>query len=149
VTLLADVGRNYAELRGAQQQLEILGRTVRSQRDTLDLARARFDAGLGTALDVERAEGLLDTTSSRLPELQQTVRRVIYRMSVLLGQQPASLAAELEPTAALPAQPPDVPSLLPSELLARRPDLRRAEREVATATARIGVARADLFPRFS
>src|SRR5262249_32330743 len=73
----------------------------------------------------------------------------IYRMSVLLGQQPASLAAELEPTAALPAQPPDVPSLLPSELLARRPDLRRAEREVAAATARIGVARADLFPRFS
>jgi NodT family efflux transporter outer membrane factor (OMF) lipoprotein len=149
VTLLADVARNYAELRGAQQQLEILGRTLESQRDTRNLARARFDAGLGTALDVERAEGLLDTTSSQMPELQQTVRQAIYRIGVLLGQQPTALTSELEPAAPLPSQPPEVPSLLPSELLARRPDLRRAEREVAAATARVGVARSDLFPRFS
>jgi NodT family efflux transporter outer membrane factor (OMF) lipoprotein len=149
VTLLADVGRNYAELRGAQEQLVILGRTLQSQRDTLDIARARFDAGLGTAFDVERAEGLFDTTSSRTPELAKTVRQAIYRMGVLLGQQPTALTAELEPAAALPPQPPEVPVLLPSDLLARRPDLRRAERDVAAATARVGVARSDLFPRFS
>ena len=149
VTLLGDVARTYAELRGTQRQLEILDATVRSQQDTLDLAKARFDAGLGTALDVERAEGLLDATTSRQPELERLTRRSIYRLGVLLGKEPAELVAALEPPKALPPQPPELPVALPSELLSRRPDLRRAEREVATATARIGVARADLFPRFS
>jgi multidrug efflux system outer membrane protein len=149
VTLLGDVARTYAELRGTQRQLEILDATVRSQQDTLDLAKARFDAGLGTALDVERADGLLDATTSRQPELERVARRSVYRISVLLGQEPAKLVSALERPKALPPQPPEVPVALPSELLSRRPDLRRAEREVAAATARIGVARADLFPRFS
>jgi NodT family efflux transporter outer membrane factor (OMF) lipoprotein len=149
VRLVADVARNYAEVRGAQAQLAILSRTLQSERDARDLAQARFDAGLGTALDVERAEGLLDSTTSRMPDLERSVRRATYRIGVLLGEQPAALTAELEEPGALPAQPPDVPALLPSELLARRPDLRRAEREVAAATARVGVARSDLFPRFS
>ncbi len=149
VTLVADVARNYAELRGTQRQLEILDATVRSQQDTLDLAKARFDAGLGTALDVDRAEGLLHATMSRQPELERVVRHSIYRLGVLLGREPAALASVLETQKALPPQPPELPGALPSELLSRRPDLRRAEREVAAATARIGVARADLFPRFS
>jgi NodT family efflux transporter outer membrane factor (OMF) lipoprotein len=149
VTLLADVARNYAELRGAQCQIEILDATVRSQQDTLDLAKARFDAGLGTALDVERAEGLLEATRSRGPELQRLAKRAIYRLDVLLGQEPGTLASTLETPRALPPQPPDLPDVLPSELLSRRPDLRRAERDVAAATARLGVARSELFPRFS
>jgi NodT family efflux transporter outer membrane factor (OMF) lipoprotein len=149
VTLVADVARNYAEIRGAQQQLAILDRTLESQRDSHDLARARFDAGLGAALDVERAEGQFDATSSRRPDLERTVRQGTYRIGLLLGQQPTALGTELEPPAALPPQPPEIPLWLPSELLARRPDLRRAERDVAAATARIGVARSDLFPRFS
>jgi len=148
VTLLADVARNYAELRGAQRQLDILGATVESQRESLAIAKARFEAGLGTALDVERADGLLDTTMSRQPELERTAKHAIYRLGVLIGQEPASLAAMLEPPRPIPPQPP-LPVTLPSELLSRRPDLRRAERDVAAATARIGVARADLFPRFS
>jgi NodT family efflux transporter outer membrane factor (OMF) lipoprotein len=149
VTLAADVARSYAELRGAQRQLEILDATVRSQRETLDLARARFDAGLGTALDVDRAEGLLDTTLSRQPELDRLMRRALYRLDVLLGQEPGALAATFETPTPLPPQPPELPGVLPSELLSRRPDLRRAEREVAAATARLGVARSELFPRFS
>jgi NodT family efflux transporter outer membrane factor (OMF) lipoprotein len=149
VTLLADVARNYAELRGTQRQLEILDATVQSQRDTLDLAQARFDAGLGTALDVDRAEGLLDTTRSREPELERLARHSVYRLGVLLGTQPATLVSALETPRAIPPQAPAPPDALPSELLSRRPDLRRAEREVAVATARIGVARSDLFPRFS
>jgi NodT family efflux transporter outer membrane factor (OMF) lipoprotein len=149
VTLLADVARNYAELRGSQRQLEILDATVRSQQDTLDLAKARFDAGLGAGLDVERAAGLLETTKSRRPELERQTLRAIYRLDVLLGQEPGGLASALETPAPLPPQPPDLPALLPSELLGRRPDLRRAEREVAAATARVGVARSELFPRFS
>jgi NodT family efflux transporter outer membrane factor (OMF) lipoprotein len=149
VTLLADVARNYAELRGTQGQIEILDATVRSQRDTLDLAKARFDAGLGTALDVERAEGLLEATRSRGPELQRLAKRAIYRLDVLLGHDSGMLASVLEIPKALPRQPPELPDVLPSELLSRRPDLRRAERDVAAATARIGVARSELFPRFS
>lgn len=149
VTLLADVARNYVELRGTQRQIEILDATVRSQRDTLDLAKARFDAGLGSALDVERAEGLLEATRSRRPELERLARRAMYRLDVLVGQEPGTLASALETPRALPPQPPDLPDVLPSELLSRRPDLRRAERDVAAATARLGVARSELFPRFS
>jgi NodT family efflux transporter outer membrane factor (OMF) lipoprotein len=149
VTLLAEVARNYAELRGTERQLEILDATIRSQEDTFDLAKARFDGGLGTALDVERADGLVEATRSRGPELQRQATRAIYRLDVLLGQEPGTLASALEPPKALPSQPPDLPSLVASELLSRRPDLRRAERELAAATARVGVARSDLFPRFS
>ena len=149
VTLLGEVARNYAELRGAQRQLDILDATLRSLRDTRDIAKARFDAGLGTALDIERVEGLLNATTSRQPELERSTKHAIYRLAVLLGQQPAALVPVLGVPRGMPAPPPDVPAALPSDLLSRRPDLRRAEREVATATARIGVATADLFPRFS
>ena len=149
VTLIADVARNYAELRGTQRQLEILEATVRSQQDTLDLAKTRFDAGLGAALDVERAAGLLEATKSHQPELEREAMRAIYRLDVLVGEQPGGLVPTLETPSPLSPQSPELPGLLPSELLARRPDLRRAEREVAAATARVGVARSELFPRFS
>src|SRR5207245_2343594 len=105
----------------------ILDATVQSLRDTRDLAKARFDAGLGTALDTERAEGLVQTTASRRPELERIVKRTIYRLGVLIGHQPATLTAMLEPPTPIPARPPAVPNTLPSELLLRRPDLRRAE----------------------
>ncbi len=149
VTLLADVGRNYLELRGTQQQIRILEETLASQQDTLDIAKARFDAGLGTELDVARAEGLLQANGAERPVLERQARQAIYRISVLLGKHPSALAGELEPPADIPPVPPEIPLALPSELLSRRPDLKRAERELAAATARIGVARADLFPRFS
>jgi multidrug efflux system outer membrane protein len=149
VTLLADVARNYSEIRGIQHQIEILDDTVRSQQDTLDIARARFDAGLGTALDVDRAEGLLEATRSRRPVLEREVKRAMYRIDVLVGRQPGTGAATRDAAQPLPAQPPTLPETLPSELLSRRPDLRRAERDVAASTARLRVARADLFPRFA
>jgi NodT family efflux transporter outer membrane factor (OMF) lipoprotein len=149
VTLLADVARSYVELRGAQAQLEILEKTVRSEADTLGLARARFEAGLATDLDVARAEGLLRATEAERPVLGRRARQAVYRLGVLLGKEPGTLAAELEVPGAIPPVPPEIPLSLPSELLSRRPDLRRAERELAAATARVGVARADLFPRFS
>jgi multidrug efflux system outer membrane protein len=149
VTLLADVARSYVELRGAQAQLQILEKTLGSEADTLGLAKARFEAGLGTDLDVARAEGLLRATEAERPLLQRLAKQAVYRLGVLLGREPGALAAELEIPGAIPPVPPEVPLTLPSELLSRRPDLRRAERELAAATARVGVARADLFPRFS
>ena len=149
VTLLADVARNYAELRGTQRQIEILDATVQSQQSTLDLAKVRFDAGLGTALDVARADGLLEATKSRRPELERQVKRAIYRLDVLTGREPGTAASALDTSKALPPQPPSLPDILPSELLSRRPDLRRAERDVAATAARLRVARSELFPRFS
>ncbi len=149
VTVIAEVARNYVELRSAQRRLEILEATLRSQRETLDLVRARFDAGLGNDLDVTRAESLLHATESERPPLEQLARRTVHALRVLLGGDPGSLTSTLETPRSIPAAAPEVPSILPSELLSRRPDLRRAERELAAATARIGVARADLFPRFS
>ena len=149
VTLLADVARNYVELRAAQRQLQILEQALRSEGDTLELAKARLEGGLGTELDVARAEGLLAANTAQRPTLERFAREAVHRLGVLLGKDPGALASELETPGHLPTAPPEVPLTLPSELLSRRPDLRRAERELAAATARIGVARADLFPRFS
>ena len=149
VTLLADVARSYVELRGVQRQAAILDETIQSQQDTLSLVRARFNAGLATDLDVARAEGLLAGSVSQQPVLGRLAGEAIHRISVLLGKDPEALTGELETRGAIPPAPPEVPATLPSELLSRRPDLRRAERELAAATARTGVARADLFPRFA
>lgn len=149
VTVVADVARNYVELRGTQRRLEILEATLASQRDSRDLARARFDAGLGSELDVTRAEGLLKATASERPELERLARRAVEALRFLLGGDPGALGPALDTPGPIPPLPPEIPSALPSELLSRRPDLRRAERELAAATARIGVATADLFPRFS
>ena len=149
VTLVAEVARSYVDLRAAQRQLELLDDTLRSQQDTLSLVQARAEAGLASDLDVARAEGLVASTAARRPRLARLAAEAMHRIGVLLGQPPGALVAELAAPAPLPPAPPSVPATLPSELLSRRPDLRRAERDLAAATARIGVARADLFPRFA
>ena len=149
VTLVADVARNYIEMRGAERQIEIVDQTVEAQNESLALAQARFESGLGAELDVTRAEGLVAATLAQRPALEALRRQSALRIGVLLGRDPESLLAELEAPGTLPPAPPEVPQVLPSELLSRRPDLRRSERELAAATARIGVAKADLFPRFN
>jgi NodT family efflux transporter outer membrane factor (OMF) lipoprotein len=149
VSLLAEVARNYIQLRGVQRELAISAENIRSQQDTVDLTRSRFQAGLATDLDVARAEAQVATTRATVPALQTTLQQSIHRLGVLLGQQPTALQVELEKPAPIPPPPPEIPVGLPSELLRRRPDVRRAERQLAAATARVGVATADLFPRFS
>jgi outer membrane protein TolC len=89
------------------------------------------------------------TTASQIPLLEASVQQTIYNMSVLLGQEPAALLDELMPTSTIPAAPPSVPAGVPSDLLRRRPDIRRAEAQIHAETARIGVAVADLFPKVS
>jgi len=149
VTLSAEVALNYIELRSAQNLLDIANDNIRIQKKTLELVRSRFEAGLTSELDVKTAEAQLSTTQSSVPGLESDIERSIHGLGVLLGREPGALKDELAPTASLPATPPEVPVGLPSELLRRRPDVRGAERELAAATARIGVATADLFPRFS
>ncbi|MBI5905851.1 MAG: efflux transporter outer membrane subunit [Deltaproteobacteria bacterium] len=149
VTLLAEVARNYIELRGSRLRIAILKSNLEAQRETLGLTKVRFDAGLATELDVARAETLVATTRARLPALDAEMRQVVHRLGVLLGEPPGALRSELSADSPIPLHPPVVPVGLPSEILRRRPDIRRAERELESATARIGVATAELFPRFS
>ncbi|HQL93580.1 MAG TPA: efflux transporter outer membrane subunit [Candidatus Hydrogenedentes bacterium] len=149
VSLAAEVARNYFTLREAQASLDIASRNAALQRDSLDLVRARFEAGLTNELDIRAAEAQLAVTESALPGHAARVQYAIHRLGVLMGRAPGALQDELAPAADLPPAPPMVPVGLPSDLLRRRPDVRAAERDLAAATARIGVATADLFPKFA
>jgi multidrug efflux system outer membrane protein len=148
VILLGDVGRVYAQLRGFQRRLEIANKNIKTQQDTLDLTSARAKAGLATELDVSRAAAQLESTKSVVPSLISGIDVSIHRLSVLLGEEPGALRSELEKASPIPSAGPEVDVGLPSDLLKRRPDIRRSEAQLAAATARIGEAKADLFPRF-
>jgi NodT family efflux transporter outer membrane factor (OMF) lipoprotein len=149
VSLLGDVARAYVELRGAQRQLAVLRGNEGSARGTVDLTKARLQAGVATALDLARAEALLASVSSQIPLTARAIRQSLYRLGVLLGKSPRSLEGELTPEGPIPAVPPRVAVGLPSDLLRRRPDVRRAERQLAAATARIGQATADYYPKLT
>ncbi len=149
VTLAAEVALNYIDLRSAQEQLRIATRTLKAHQHAADLTRMRCGAGLVSAMDVARAEALVATTASDIPAFEATARQSIYSISVLLGLEPAALDKELSEPSSIPTAPPHVPMVLPSELLERRPDVRRALASFHGATARIGIAKADLFPKFN
>ncbi|MFH1019604.1 MAG: efflux transporter outer membrane subunit [Pseudomonadota bacterium] len=149
VSLSAEVAGNYLNLRSLQQRLAIARENLQAQAHTAELTRQRFSAGFASKLDVVRAEALAATTAGQIPLFEAQIRQTIYSLSLLLGGEPATLLAELTPAAALPGTPATVPPGLPSELLLRRPDIRRAEAKIHAATARIGVAKADLFPKFT
>jgi NodT family efflux transporter outer membrane factor (OMF) lipoprotein len=149
VTLLSEVALNYMDLRGFQRQIAIAEKNLASVRRSVDLTRRRFAGGFVSGLDVANSEAELAANESRIPVLEQNVQQVIYSLSVLLGREPGALLNELKAEGPIPATPPAVPVGLPSELLRRRPDIRRAEANLHAATARVGVATADLFPRFS
>ena len=149
VTLLGEVARNYVELRGCQRRLEIANENLTTQAEALGLAESRFNNGLTSDLDVQQAATLLANTRAVIPMLESGIQSYMHRLGVLLGQPPEALLAELSATAPIPSAPPKVPAGLPSDLLRRRPDVQQAERQLAASTARIGVATADLFPKFS
>ncbi|MBI4773782.1 MAG: efflux transporter outer membrane subunit [Deltaproteobacteria bacterium] len=149
VTLTAEVARNYVELRAFQQRIDIARRNLRAQQDSARLTRLRFEAGFASGLDVANADAQVATTASQIPLLEASAQQSIYILGVLLGHEPAALLQELSPAEDIPAAPPLAPVGIPSDLLRRRPDIRRAEAEIHGATARIGVATADLFPKFS
>jgi multidrug efflux system outer membrane protein len=149
VSLQGEVARNYIELRGQQLRMDIARQEVKARRENLQLVTVRFQAGLVNKLDVTRVEGDLASAESRIPILENGILAILHRLGVLLGREPMSLVEGLGKAGALPEVPPDLPAGLPSELLRRRPDIRRAERELAAATARIGVSTAGLFPKFS
>jgi outer membrane protein, multidrug efflux system len=149
LSLLSEVARNYMQARGFQRRLVIARLNIRAQRDVLTLTQDRLRAGLSSQLDVEQASALLASTEAQVPVLETGFKASAYHLGVLLGQPPGAVLEELAAETPIPASPPEVPVGLPSDLLLRRPDIRQAERALAAATARIGVAVADLFPKFS
>ena len=148
-SLVAETARDYLQLRGYQQRLVIARQNLQSQRETLDLTMSRYKAGFATDLDVSRQGTEVSNTESTIPPLEAAARQSIHAISVLLARDPDALSSELSVVAPLPDAPPDVPVGLPSDLLKRRPDVRRAEQQIKAANARVGVATADLFPKFS
>ena len=146
VSVIAELVRDYFVLRGLQDQLALTLKNADNQERTLKLTHNRLEAGRGNELDTSRAEAQWRTTRSSIPSLESSIATTIYRLSTLTGRQPNALSDRLTP-----APTPDLPPLnaigSPEEMLRRRPDIRIAERRLAGATARVGVAMGDLFPK--
>ena len=149
VSIVGEVARSYVELRGLQERLRVARVNADNQKETLRLVQARFDAGRGTEFDTSRARAQLEATLARVPNLEAQVAVTQHRLAVLTGQTPDALIATLDQASALPALPARLDAGTPGELLRRRPDVAAAEHRLHAATARIGVATADLFPRFT
>jgi NodT family efflux transporter outer membrane factor (OMF) lipoprotein len=149
VSLLAEVALNYVETRTFQTQLQVAEENLRAQAETLQLVEWRFAAGLVSSLDVEQAKSNLENTRSQLPRLRSAIEAAKNRLAILLGIFPGMLEAQLAARKPIPEAPLEVAVGVPAEVLRRRPDVRRAERQLAAQTARIGVATADLYPKFS
>jgi NodT family efflux transporter outer membrane factor (OMF) lipoprotein len=149
ITIYAEVARNYVEARAFQRRLAVAEENIKAQEAILELTRDRFAKGLTSQLDVQEAEALLAETGAETPVFETGFRDAVYHLGLLLGQPPGALLDELTQAAPIPAAPPAVPAGLPSDLLQRRPDVRQAERQLAAATARVGAAAADLYPKFS
>jgi len=148
VSLMAEVGLEYVTYRSLQQRVALANQNVAAQQGTLDLTRRLFNAGLASELDVQRAAAQVATTASSIPLLEQQAAQAMHGLSILIGQPPMVLQDELAPVGPIPKPPAQVAVGLPSELLLRRPDVARSERQLASQTAEIGVATRDLFPRF-
>lgn len=149
LSVLAEVARDYMQLRGTQTQLAIARDNIASDQQTVQLTQDRFRGGLTTELDVANAAAQLQTTRAQVPQLEQQLDQGINALSFLLGEAPQALRAELIVPGAVPPVPPRVPVGVPSELARRRPDIRQAEAQLHSATADIGVAVADFYPKIT
>jgi multidrug efflux system outer membrane protein len=149
VSVFAEVARSYIQLRGVQRLIAITRSNLKAQQDAYDLTHAQAQGGETSNLDVESASAEVATTAAQLPALEDQEARVINALSLLLSLEPGALQQELGTPKALPPNPPQVPIGMPSDLARRRPDIRRAEAELHAATANIGVATADLYPRLT
>jgi NodT family efflux transporter outer membrane factor (OMF) lipoprotein len=149
VVLMADVAANYVEIRTLQQRIQYGSANVEAQASSLQLTRDRFDAGLTSLTDVTQAEYNLANSQAAIPRLEARLAAATNRLAVLLGKPPGAVDDLLTQAAAIPDPKEEVTLGIPADLLRRRPDIRAAERQLASQTALIGVAKADLYPTFS
>jgi len=149
VAIAGQVASGYFTLRGQQQLLAVAEQNVELQQASLDIVSARLDAGRGTEFDRVRAQAELDALRAAVPQRRADVQLSLHRLAGLTGQPPAALNEQLAAPQELPPMNARIPVGTPADVLRRRPDIQAAERRLAAATARIGVATADLFPRFT
>lgn len=148
VSLLAEVALNYVEVRTFQARLAVTEANIKTLEKSYELNESRYQAGIIDQLAVQESLRLLETSRSQIPALETGLEAAKNRLAVLLGEQPGKLHQELAAKRLLPAVPTTVAVGIPAETLRHRPDIRRAERFLAAQTARIGVATADLYPKF-
>jgi NodT family efflux transporter outer membrane factor (OMF) lipoprotein len=149
VTVVAETIRAYADACSAGSQLKVARQSLAVQEQTFDLTRRLFEGGRGTALDTSRASALLEQTRADVPTLEAARQAALFRLAVMTGKPPAEFPAEVAACETPPVTATPIPVGDGTTLLARRPDVRAAERRLAAATARIGVATADLYPSIS
>jgi multidrug efflux system outer membrane protein len=149
LTLFAEVARDYVELRAAQRRTEVARKNLLIERDLQSLSASLLAAGLAPEQDLLRAKAQVFDIEAALPEFATDERTAVYRIAALIGQPPNGIVTELSAPRPIPQAVSDVPVGLPSDLLERRPDVRAAERRIAAANSRIGIAQADLYPHFS
>ena len=146
VSSLAEVARDYVQLRGTQALIRIARDNLAVDKEILGVTKVRQEKGLVTGLDTESAAAQVASIEAQLPQLQQQEVQQVNAISLLLDEPPLGLSAELMPAKSVPSNPPKVPIGLPSELARRRPDIRMAEAQLHAATADIGVAVAEFYP---
>jgi multidrug efflux system outer membrane protein len=149
VSLVADVALNYIEARTYQARLAVAEANLKTQTETAALAALRLEAGLTTALDAEQAAYNLESTRSQIPTLQSGLEQDKNQLALLLGEPPGAVQTELAERQPIPVPPLAVAVGVPADVLRQRPDVRQAERKLAAQTAQIGVATAELYPKFS
>ena len=149
VILSAEVARNYIDYRSLQRQLLITRTNLESQRHTLSLTEKLFNEGVGTKHDVVRARAQTEATEARVPALEAGQIAHLRQLELLIGQQPGTLAAELNDSVPMPVAPAKQLLTSPAETIRSRPDIHVAERKLAAATAMQGAAIAELFPKIS
>ena len=149
VSLLAEVALNYVEVRSYQIRLSIAEANRKAQEQTYAMTLTRSQTGLTSSLDVEQARYNLEETRSQIPPLQIGLEQAKNRLAVLLGEKPGFLNEELAERKDIPTPPPEIAVGVPADVLRRRPDVRKAERTLAAQTAAIGVATAELYPKFT
>jgi len=147
VILTAEVALNYLEARTLQARIAVAQGNLDIQQQTLELTRSRYQAGLSDELAVQEARASLESTRAQLPSLRTSLEEAKNRLALLIGTIPGGVHAQLSETRAVPVIPPAVAVGVPAETLRQRPDIRRAERNLAAQTARVGVATADLYPK--
>jgi NodT family efflux transporter outer membrane factor (OMF) lipoprotein len=145
--IAAETARAYVELRGAQRELAVAQATLADQVETHEVTEERHANGLASKLEVVRARTEVEATAAEIPSIQQAIRAYVHVLSTLMSLEPTALDGELAATAPIPAVPERISVGVPSDLLRRRPDVQVAERQIASATAQVGVATAELFPK--
>ncbi len=146
VSVEAELARDYVQLRGTQEMIRIDRSNIKINQDLLDITRTRQQRGLVTGLDTATASSQVESIQAQLPQLQQQEVQQINAIGLLLAEPPLALSQELISDRAIPPVPPRVPIGVPSDLILRRPDIRRAEADLHAAVAQIGVAEAQFFP---